>query len=138
MTAPHAAHPPYVVIIGGGASGVLVAAHLLSDPATPQRVTVIEGHHMLGCGVAYSTSDPGHLLNMRIASLSVFRDLFSSLAGRAVHAVRDTSFVRHATDSAAMTNLLAPLSTDGRLVTTRTGARPTWTTVRSFPPPGPY
>ena len=73
-SAPHAAHLPHVIIIGGGASGVLLAAHLLRDPATPLRVTVIEGSHMLGCGVAYSTADPNHLLNTRVANMSAFPD----------------------------------------------------------------
>ena len=47
---------PHVLIIGGGASGVMMAAHLLSRPDTGFRVTIVEGRHMLGCGVAYSTT----------------------------------------------------------------------------------
>lgn len=53
-----------VVIIGGGASGALMALHRLR--ASPDlRVVVVEKSAMLGCGVAYSTSDPTHLLNTR-------------------------------------------------------------------------
>ncbi len=49
---------PHVLIIGGGGSGVMMAAHLLSRPDAGFRVTIVEGRHMLGCGVAYSTTDP--------------------------------------------------------------------------------
>ncbi|MFN3279903.1 MAG: FAD/NAD(P)-binding protein [Paracoccus hibiscisoli] len=132
--APHAAHLPHVVIIGGGASGVLLAAHLLRDPDAPLRVTVIEGRHMLGCGVAYSTSDPGHLLNTRVANMSAFPDdpdhFRRWLAARGDQAT-GACFVSRATYGAYMTDLLAPLSADGRLrclratctrlATTRTG-----------------
>ena len=133
-SAPHAAHLPHVVIIGGGASGVLLAAHLLRDPTTPLRVTVIEGRHMLGCGVAYSTSDPGHLLNTRVANMSAFPDdpdHFRRWLGARGDDATGACFVGRATYGAYMTDLLAPLSADGRLrclratctrlVTTRVG-----------------
>ncbi len=133
-SAPHAAHLPHVVIIGGGASGVLLSAHLLRDPATPLRVTVIEGRHMLGCGVAYSTSDPGHLLNTRVANMSAFPDdpdHFRRWLGARGDDATGACFVGRATYGAYMTDLLAPLSADGRLrclratctrlVTTRVG-----------------
>ena len=65
---------PHVVIIGGGASGVLMAAHLLRAPQGQAQVTIIEGRPMLGCGIAYSTSDPDHLLNTHASSMSAFPD----------------------------------------------------------------
>lgn len=116
--APQPGHLPHIVIVGGGASGVLLAAHLLRDPRTPLRVTVIEGRHMLGCGVAYSTTDPRHLLNTRVANMSAFPDdpdhFRRWLAGRGVTATGEC-FVSRATYGAYMTDLLAPLSADGRL-----------------------
>lgn len=66
--------PNHVIVIGGGASGVLAAAHLLRQSHGQLRVTIIEGRHMLGCGVAYSTEDPGHLLNTRVANMSAYPD----------------------------------------------------------------
>lgn len=115
---PHAGHLPHVLIVGGGASGVLLASHLLRDPATPLRVTVIEGSHMLGCGVAYSTADPNHLLNTRVANMSAFPDdpdhFRRWLAARGLQAGPE-AFVGRATYGAYMTDLLAPLSADGRL-----------------------
>ncbi len=63
-----------MVIVGGGASGVLSALHLLW--ATPERVRVvfIEPRGELGYGIAYGTSDPGHLLNVRAGCLSARPD----------------------------------------------------------------
>ena len=65
---------PHVLVVGGGASGVLMAAHLLRDPQGQAQVTILEGRHMLGCGIAYSTDDPDHLLNTRAISMSAFPD----------------------------------------------------------------
>ncbi|MBC9245298.1 FAD/NAD(P)-binding protein [Paracoccus sp. 11-3] len=66
--------PEHVIIIGGGASGVLLAALLLRQCHDRLRVTIIEGRHMLGCGVAYSTEDADHLLNTRVANMSAYPD----------------------------------------------------------------
>jgi uncharacterized NAD(P)/FAD-binding protein YdhS len=63
----------HVLVVGGGASGVLAAAHLLERPGS-LCVTLIEERELLGCGVAYSTNDPAHLLNTRVASMSAFPD----------------------------------------------------------------
>ncbi len=52
----------------------MMAAHLLSRPDAGFRVTIVEGRHMLGCGVAYSTTDPDHLLNTRAHNMSAFAD----------------------------------------------------------------
>ena len=70
-SAAHAAR--HVIIVGGGASGVLLAAQLLRHEG-PLRVTIVERRALLGCGVAYSTSDPGHLLNTRVHNMSAFPD----------------------------------------------------------------
>jgi uncharacterized NAD(P)/FAD-binding protein YdhS len=57
-------------IIGGGASGVLTAAHLLRAAPGPIRVVIIEPRAELGEGVAYSTTNLEHLLNVRAGCLS--------------------------------------------------------------------
>lgn len=63
----------HVVVIGGGASGVLITTQLLRlDNCV--HVTLIEPRNMLGCGVAYSTTDPDHLLNTRVSNMSAFSD----------------------------------------------------------------
>ena len=58
-----------VVIIGGGASGLLVAVNLLrmSDSC---EVLVVEPNESLGRGVAYYTKDPEHLLNVPAGRMS--------------------------------------------------------------------
>lgn len=65
---------PHIAIIGGGASGVLMALHLLQYPDF--RVTLIEQEtgRKLGRGIAYSTDDPDHLLNTRTGNMSAFPD----------------------------------------------------------------
>lgn len=71
-TAP-GAFGAHVIVIGGGASGALMALHLL-DTAPDIRVTVIERNALLGCGIAYGTRDPNHLLNTRVHNMSAFPD----------------------------------------------------------------
>lgn len=54
-----------VGIVGGGASGVLAAIHLLRDEPVPVRIIMMEPRTELGRGVAHGTDEPGHLLNVR-------------------------------------------------------------------------
>ncbi len=59
-----------VVIVGGGASGTLVAANLLAHARNTDDVVVVEPRTSLGQGVAYSTTHPEHLLNVRAKQMS--------------------------------------------------------------------
>lgn len=59
-----------VAIVGGGASGTLVAANLLATLSAGDEVIVVEPRNVLGRGVAYSTNDPRHLLNVRAKQMS--------------------------------------------------------------------
>jgi uncharacterized NAD(P)/FAD-binding protein YdhS len=64
-----------VAVIGGGASGVLTAVHLLrscDDPAL--RVVVHETSGRPARGIAYSTTDARHLLNVRTRDMSALPD----------------------------------------------------------------
>lgn len=63
-----------VTIIGGGASGVLLAAHLLRDPETDIRVTLLERRGQFGQGVAYSASQREHKVNVPARGMSAFAD----------------------------------------------------------------
>jgi uncharacterized NAD(P)/FAD-binding protein YdhS len=63
-----------VIIIGGGASRTLLAVQLLRDPSAHVRVTLVEKGQQPGLGLAYSTSNPSHLLNVRAANMSAFAD----------------------------------------------------------------
>ncbi|RWQ16126.1 FAD/NAD(P)-binding protein, partial [Mesorhizobium sp.] len=63
-----------IAIIGGGASGVLMAAHLLRSGNAGLEVTIVEKRASLGRGLAYSTDLPEHVLNVRAANMSAFAD----------------------------------------------------------------
>jgi len=66
-----------VAIVGGGATGVLAAAHLVRrlGVAAADIVIIDPGESgSLGRGVAYATDDPRHLLNVRVANMSAFAD----------------------------------------------------------------
>ena len=64
-----------IAIIGGGASGALTALHLARAlPVRSAELIVIEPAEEIGRGLAYSTDDPGHLLNVRAANMSAFAD----------------------------------------------------------------
>lgn len=62
----------HVAIVGGGFSGTLQAIALLR--AGVPRVSLIERRPAMARGVAYSTGNPAHLLNVRTANMSAFDD----------------------------------------------------------------
>jgi uncharacterized NAD(P)/FAD-binding protein YdhS len=63
--------PAPVAIIGGGFSGTMVAAQLARS-GTPSLL--IDGSGRAGRGVAYSTLEPAHLLNVRAEGMSAWHD----------------------------------------------------------------
>ncbi len=63
-----------ILIVGGGASGVILAAHLLRDGDPSVEVTIVERRPRIGAGVAYGTDQPDHLLNTRASGMSAFPD----------------------------------------------------------------
>jgi len=66
---------PTVTIVGGGASGALVAANLLRRRhAAGMRIVIVERRHELARGVAYSTTHPEHRLNVPAAEMGVWPD----------------------------------------------------------------
>ncbi|MEN0099606.1 MAG: FAD/NAD(P)-binding protein [Brucella pseudogrignonensis] len=60
-----------IIIIGGGASGVLMAAQLLGQ-SSDTSVRIFERSGDIGTGIAYSTQNPNHLLNVRASNMSAF------------------------------------------------------------------
>ena len=63
-----------IIIVGGGASGVVLAAHLLKSPNPDLRVTLIEKRPHFGQGMAYSTLLSAHVLNVSAAGMSAYAD----------------------------------------------------------------
>ena len=60
-----------VAIVGGGFSGTMVAAQLARRGVAS---ILIEGAGRLGRGIAYSTAEPAHVLNVRAETMSAWPD----------------------------------------------------------------
>jgi uncharacterized NAD(P)/FAD-binding protein YdhS len=63
-----------LIIVGGGAGGVLVALHVVRNSRESTTLTIIEPQQRLGEGVAYSTQDDTHLLNVPAGGMSAYSD----------------------------------------------------------------
>jgi len=63
-----------IIIIGGGASGILLAAHLLRRADSRLQVTVIEKRGQVGRGVAYSAERNNLILNVAASNMSAYAD----------------------------------------------------------------
>lgn len=61
-----------VLVVGGGASGTLLAAQLLRKASGPLRVALLERTGRVGPGLAYSTENASHLLNVPAGRMSAF------------------------------------------------------------------
>ena len=64
----------HAIIIGGGASGALLAYQLLQRSTPDFRITLIEKRPEIGRGLAYHTGNPEHVLNVRVANMSALPD----------------------------------------------------------------
>jgi uncharacterized NAD(P)/FAD-binding protein YdhS len=68
---------PTVVVIGGGFSGTMAAAQMLrqaSQAGLAVKVILVERRGTIGEGVAYSTREPVHLLNVPAGRMSAWPD----------------------------------------------------------------
>ncbi|WP_434639043.1 FAD/NAD(P)-binding protein [Klebsiella sp. I138] len=65
---------PHIVIVGGGFSGAAVAIHLLGLMPEGLRVTLLEPRTVPGAGVAYSTAEPSHRINVPAARMQLAGD----------------------------------------------------------------
>lgn len=78
---------PTIAIVGGGFTGAAVALHLAAGWAGPgrPRIVVFEPRPQLGGGLAYSTREPTHRINVPAGNMSMYPD-------------DPTSFLRYAED----------------------------------------
>jgi uncharacterized NAD(P)/FAD-binding protein YdhS len=63
-----------IAIIGAGFSGTLLALNLLRRVPPGTTIKLIERQPVFGLGLAYSTPNASHLLNVRAGGMSAFRD----------------------------------------------------------------
>lgn len=107
-----------VSIVGGGASGTLTAANLLRmSRGTDLRVVLHERASEVGRGLAYSTTDERHLLNVRTRDMSGLADEPGHLvawAERQGLPADPIGFLPRATYARYLGDLLTDLD-DGRL-----------------------
>lgn len=68
-----------MAVVGGGASGTLTAIHLMASRSHNLSVTVHDASGEIGKGLAYSTTDRRHLLNVRSRHMSAFPEIPSDL-----------------------------------------------------------
>jgi uncharacterized NAD(P)/FAD-binding protein YdhS len=71
---PLAHREPTIAVIGGGFSGTLLALHLLRRCPPAVRIHLVEQSPSFGRGVAYSTGNLNHVLNVPTARMSAFHD----------------------------------------------------------------
>lgn len=62
------------IIIGGGASGSILAINALLSSRPGDEICMVEKRTELGRGIAYSTREAEHRLNVRASNMSVFAD----------------------------------------------------------------
>jgi uncharacterized NAD(P)/FAD-binding protein YdhS len=120
--------PPVVAIIGGGFTGAAVTYHLdrqITDVAP--RIIIIEPRFSLGGGLAYSTTDPAHRVNVPAVRMSLDPDEPSQFENwlAASDASPDDpeawlpdgrSFPRRSVFARYVREQLAPAVSDGRIV----------------------
>ncbi|WP_058911243.1 FAD/NAD(P)-binding protein [Entomohabitans teleogrylli] len=61
----------HVVIVGGGFSGAALAVQLARHSEAPLRITLLEPRDLPGHGVAYSTPEPAHRINVPAARMQL-------------------------------------------------------------------
>ena len=90
---------PTVVVVGGGFSGTMAAAQTLrraSQAGLDVKVVLVERRGAIGEGVAYSTREPVHLLNVPAGRMSAWPDRpddFVRWASRRYGEVRPTDYL---------------------------------------------
>ena len=63
-----------VAVIGAGFSGTLLTLHLLRRTTPATQIVLFERNSQFARGLAYSTSNPNHLLNVPAGRMSAFGD----------------------------------------------------------------
>src|ERR1700729_569124 len=64
----------HIGIVGGGFSGSLTAINLSRLNSGPLKITIINDGYPMGRGIAYSTRNGNHLLNVAARNMSALAD----------------------------------------------------------------
>src|ERR1700674_43575 len=63
-----------IAVVGAGFSGTLLTLHLLRRCPPPIQLVLIERNSQFGRGLAYSTGNANHFLNVPAGRMSAFHD----------------------------------------------------------------
>lgn len=110
-------------VVGAGAAGTLVAANLVAR-GVPTSVVLVDPHEP-GRGLAYSTKDPQHLLNVRAGRMSAFTDRpthFTDWAARTGEPTPADAFLPRQRYGDYLVDLLADTARLGSLTSHRAAA----------------
>lgn len=66
--------PFSVAIVGGGFTGTMLVCHLIGAAAAGTEIHLFDTRGTFGRGVAYSSPDPHHILNVRAKQMSAYPD----------------------------------------------------------------
>ena len=61
-----------ITIVGGGAAGLILLANIFEKATSSISVAMINNGYPTGKGIAYSTKNNNHLLNVRVSRMSAF------------------------------------------------------------------
>ena len=63
-----------IAVVGGGFSGAVFGLQLARKATVPVAIDIVEPRPLLGGGLAYSTNDPSHRINVPASKMSVFAE----------------------------------------------------------------
>ena len=63
-----------IAIVGGGISGTLTVLNCIKQSKSPLKIIWFDAKNQFCKGLAYSTTDEQHLLNVRANNMSIFVD----------------------------------------------------------------
>ena len=79
---PKVAAPAFrVAIVGGGFAGAAAALRMIEAGDGSLAITVVEPRAALGRGIAYSTPEPGHLMNGPARAMWLYGPMGSGVFG---------------------------------------------------------
>ena len=124
---PSSPDKPLIAVIGGGFSGAAFALHLVRHNGASVRIVIFEPRSSLGAGLAYSTPDPAHRINVPAGRMSLYPDVpdsFQAFVERGAEELRDenllapdgNAYPRRSVFGAYVAAEIAPLLASGTVI----------------------